>query len=430
MTALSRRQFLATTATAAGAAAAPHAWIRPAWAQAKEVRVLAWTHFVPAYDKWFDAFAEQWSTKNNVKVTIDHIPHLQIPAKIAAEIATQSGHDIVQLVGSGTEKWAAALADVNDVCDRLGKKHGGFTPLAENYCKTGDGKYHSVPDFFIDFPGLYRKDLWTEVGMPNGPETWEDLRVGGGKLKKKNFPVGIGLAHHDDSRASWRAIMWSYGASEVTKDGKTITYNSKEMREALKFNKALYKEAMTPEVLAWDDASNNRFLASGRGSWIHNPISAYRSIEGQNKDLADKIFVQLSPKGPAQRRSFANCRAYGVTKFSKNQDGAKAFLEALVDAYRDGARASTGYNMPFLKNFGKPPFPVISEDPKLKPLEQDAEYHFTTGYPGPLTPAADEVYQQFVMVDALAQFCADKMDLEQTVKWGEEKIKAIYAKFA
>jgi multiple sugar transport system substrate-binding protein len=430
MTNLSRRQFLATTAAAAGVVAAPHAWIRPAWAQAKEVRILAWTHFVPAYDKWVDAFAEQWSTKNNIHVIIDHVPHLQIPAKIAAEIATQSGHDIVQLVGSGTEKWSAALMDVQDLCDKLAKKYGGFTPLAENYCKTADGKFHSVPDFFIDFPGLYRKDLWTEIGMPNGPDTWDELRVGGAKLKAKGFPIGIGLAHHDDSRASWRAIMWSYGASEVAKDGKTITYNSKEVREALKFNKALYKEAMTPEVLAWDDASNNRLLASGRGSWIHNPISAYRTIEGQNKELADKIYVSLSPKGPVARRSFANCRSYGVTKFSKNADGAKAFLEALVDNYRDAAKASTGYNMPFMKAFAKPPFPVISEDPKLKPLEQDAEYHFTTGYPGQLTPAADEVYQQFVMVDALAQFCTDKLDLEGAVKWGEEKIKQIYAKFA
>ena len=47
-----------------------------------------------------------------------------------------------------------------------------------------------------------------------------------------------------------------------------------------------------------------------------------------------------------------------------------------------------------------------------------------------LTPAADEVYQQFVMVDALAQFATDRMELEQTVKWAEEKIKGIYAKFA
>src|SRR5262249_34649753 len=87
-----------------------------------------------------------------------------------------------------------------------------------------------------------------------------------------------------------------------------------------------------------------------------------------------------------------------------------------------------GYNMPFTKNYAKPLFSIISEDPKLKPLEQDAEYHFTTGFPGPLTPAA-EVYQQFVMVDALAQFATDKMDLEQTVKWAEEKIKAICATF-
>ena len=427
MSALSRRQFLALTAAAG---AAPHAWVRPAWAQAREVRVLAWTHFVPSYDKWFDGFAEQWGTQNKVKVVIDHVPHLQIPAKIAAEIATQSGHDIVQLVGSDTEKWATALVDVQDVCDRLAKKYGGFTPLAEHYCRTRSGRFHSVPDFFIDFPGLYRKDLWTEVGMPNGPDTWEDLRVGGAKLKQKGFPVGIGLAHHDDARASWRAIMWSYGGSEVAKDGKTIVYNSKEVREALKFNKALYKEAMTPEVLSWDDSSNNRFLASGRGSWIHNPISAYRSIEAQNKALADKIYVQLSPRGPVARRSFANCRAYGVMKFSKSIDEAKAFLEALVDNYREGARASTGYNMPFLNAFAKPPFPVISEDPKLKPLEQDAEYHFTTGYPGPLTAAADEVYQQFVMVDAVAQFCTDKLDLEQTIRWAEEKIRAIYAKFA
>ena len=56
--------------------------------------------------------------------------------------------------------------------------------------------------------------------------------------------------------------------------------------------------------------------------------------------------------------------------------------------------------MPFLKTYAKGPLPIISEDPKLKPLEQDAEYHFTIGYPGPLTVAADEVYQQFIMVDA------------------------------
>src|SRR5262245_31067909 len=148
MTTFGRRQFLGAAAGAAAVGAFPHVWIRPAWAQVKEVRVLAWSHFVPAYDKWFDGFADQWSAKNGIQVKIDHVPHLQIPAKIAAEIATQSGHDVVQLVGTGTEKWAAALLDVQDLADRLGKKHGGWTPLADNYCKVATtGKFHSIPDF-------------------------------------------------------------------------------------------------------------------------------------------------------------------------------------------------------------------------------------------------------------------------------------------
>ena len=426
MTKLTRRQFLGTSA--AGALAAPHVWVKPAWAQQKQVSILTWSHFVPAYDKWFDQWGQEWAAKNGVKLTIDHIPHLNLPAKIAAEVATQTGHDIVQMAASGTEKWAPALLDVNDLADKLGKKYGGWSSLAENYSMV-KGHYYSIPDYFIDFPGLYRKDLWTEIGMPNGPDTWDELRVGGAKLKAKGFPIGIGLAHHNDSRNSWRAIMWCHGGSEVAKDGKTVTWNSKEVREGLKYFRALYKEAMTPEVLSWDDASNNRLLASGRGSWIHNPISAYRTIEGQNKELADKIHISLSPKGPAGRLSFANCLAYGITKFSKNQDVAKSFLEALTDSYKDAFRASTGYNNPFLKGYAKGPLPIISEDPKLKLLEKSPEYHFTQGYPGPVTAASDEVYQQFVMIDACAQFCTDKMDLEQTVKWAEEKIKGIYAKF-
>ena len=427
MAQFTRRQFLGTTA--AGVVAAPHVWARDAAAQQKTLSILCWSHFVPAYDKWFDAFGQEWAGKNNVKLTIDHIPHLNLAAKIAAEVATQSGHDIVQLAASGTEKFAPALIDLQELADKLGKKHGGWTPLAATY-STYKGKFHSIPDYFIDFPGLYRKDLWTEhAGMPNGPDSWDELLTGGRKLKAKGFPIGIGLAHHNDSRNSWRAIMWSHGGSEIAKDGKTVTYNSKEVREALKYMKTLYKDAMTPEVLAWDDASNNRLLASGRGSWIHNPISAYRTIEGQNKELADKIHISLSPKGPAGRLSFANCLAYGVTKFSKNQDTAKAFIEHLTDNFKDAFKASTGYNNPFLKTFAKGPLPIISEDPKLKVLEKSPEYHYTIGHPGSLTVAADEVYQQFVMIDAVAQFCSDKMDLEQTVKWAEDKIKAIYAKF-
>ena len=426
MTRVSRRRFLVGSATSALVASS--VWSRPAWAQSKELSILCWSHFVPEYDTWFDHFGQEWAGKNGIKLTIDHVPHLNLPAKIAAEIATQSGHDLVQLAASGTEKWAQATVDVTDLADKLGRKYGGWTALAENYSAV-KGRFHSIPDYFIDLPGLYRKDLWTEVGMPNGPETWDDVLAGGRKLKAKGHPLGIALSHCNDARNSWRAIMWSFGGSEVAKDGKTLTWDGKPVREALQYMKALYTDAMTPEVLSWDDASNNRFLASGRGSWIHNPISAYRTIEKQDKPLADKIYIEVSPKGPAARLSFANCLAYAIPSFSRNQDTAKAFIEYLTDNFKDAFRASTGYNNPFLKTFATGPLPIISEDPKLKPLEQSPSYSVTLGYPGPVTAASDEVYQQFVLIDTVAQFCAGKMDLEQAMKWSGDKLHSIYAKF-
>jgi hypothetical protein len=58
--------------------------------------------------------------------------------------------------GTGTEKFAPALIDVQDLADKLGKKYGGWTPLAKNFSEV-KGRFQSIPDYFIDFPGLYRK---------------------------------------------------------------------------------------------------------------------------------------------------------------------------------------------------------------------------------------------------------------------------------
>ena len=76
--------------------------------------------------------------------------------------------------------------------------------------------------------------------------------------------------------------------------------NSKETVEAVKFAAALYKEAMTTDVLSWNDASNNQYIDSGVGSLIINPISAYRTAQQLNKKLADDIFVIEAAQGPGQ----------------------------------------------------------------------------------------------------------------------------------
>ena len=46
---------------------------------------------------------------------------------------------------------------------------------------------------------------------------------------------------------------------------------------------------MEAEVLSWDDASNNRFILSGKGSWTPNAISIY-------PNMFAKVVTGMKPK--------------------------------------------------------------------------------------------------------------------------------------
>src|SRR5262249_15128206 len=141
------------------------------------------------------------------------------------------------------------------------------------------------------------------------------------------YPVGIQVSQKsNDALNTWNAVLWSYGAGFVAADGKTLTINSPETREALRLGIELYNRAMTPEVLSWDDTGNNIFLASGRGAWINIPISALRTIEKDNPELASKIYVGRVPAGPKGRFASSSGYQLAITQWSQNKPAAKAFL--------------------------------------------------------------------------------------------------------
>ena len=85
---VTRRRFLTQSGVALAAASAPSVtapFISRAFADTKTLSIVQWSHFVPAFDKWFDQFAKDWGTKNSVAVTVDHIPVANIAARAAAE---------------------------------------------------------------------------------------------------------------------------------------------------------------------------------------------------------------------------------------------------------------------------------------------------------------------------------------------------------
>jgi multiple sugar transport system substrate-binding protein len=205
--------------------------------------------------------------------------------------------------------------------------------------------------------------------------------------------------------------------------------------EAVRFVAALYKEAMTSDVLSWNDASNNQYIDSSVGSFIINPISAYRTAQQLNEKLADNIFGMKPPKGPVRQLQGCASNSYGIWEFAHNPDAAKEFLRYYADNWADAFKASTGYNMPIFPNMVPKPMPILSDDPtshphdKLAILQTSDEWSAVAGWPGPAWAATDEVYNDFVICDMMAKAATGSMTPEEAVKWATQQAKEIFQKW-
>jgi multiple sugar transport system substrate-binding protein len=433
---VTRRQFLKETGLSVAAATAISApFVSRALADSKSLSIVQWSHFVPEYDKWFDGFAKDWGEKNKVSVTVDHIPVQNVAARAAAEASAGSGHDLFGWNGSGgAHLYRKFLVDVTSLVEATEKKYGKVSTIGRQIGYNQDDKtWSAFPDFYINFPSMYRKSMWDEIGMK--PDTWDNVRIGGAKLKAKGHPVGISLGHSNDPNTTWRGLLWAFGGALQDESGKKVVLNSKETVEAVKFVAALYKEAMTSEVLSWDDSSNNRYLVSGIGSMIVNPISAYRTFQKSNPKGADDTFVMMPPKGPVRQIMGSAAEYYGIWKFAKNKEGAIEFLKYYADHWPDAFKASEGYNNPCFASLVPKPMPILSNDPtstpndKLAVLQDSADWSAAPGYPGPSWPAVDEVYNDFIICDMMAKAAVGQMSAEDSVKWATQQSEAIYKKW-
>jgi ABC-type glycerol-3-phosphate transport system substrate-binding protein len=277
------------------------------------------------------------------------------------------------------------------------------------------------------------------IGNPD-LKTWDDVRQACMKLKSAegNNPAGLAISHCNDANHNWRGIMWAYGASEVKEDGKTLNVDTKEFRDFLDFAKAFHNDANTPEVFAWDDTSDNRFLGSGQASFIHDAISSLRSIQPPPdkpdpaaQKLYDSISIRPMLSGTGSPVDMPDVTLYAMWSFAKNPDAAKAFLHDYLDNWPEAMKQSTGYNMPFFENLFQKPMPVIGDDPKFQVLQDwkgDQQLH-TFGWPGPPNAAAQEVLANFHIPDIVGIYVRGNTSLDDTVKEATNRLKPIYDKY-
>jgi multiple sugar transport system substrate-binding protein len=440
-TRMDRRSFMKVTGAAAAAASTGLAGIlesarAPAFAQGTTLHIVRWNDFIPEADKWLKEQGGPAAAKAlGAEVRIETINANDVQPKITAAIQSGSGADIFHLFYNWPQLYQNALVDVSDVAGALAKDQGGFYDVFKPSFEVG-GKWLGVPHSIVGNTIAYRKSWFKDVGYPEFPKTWDELRKAAAALKKKGKPYGQTLGHTFGDAPTWAyPLMWSFGGAETDRSGKKVTVNSKGTIDAIKYMQVLWKEGCDEGGLAWDDTNNNRAFHAGEISASLNGASIYIVAKRQQDKIKDDkgepmwrdIDHALYPLAGAVGQFplyFSN--GHGIMKYSKNQKLAKDFLAWLhkKENFEPWFQVCEGYSVAATTEWEKHPMWGKIDKP-LQLFRTAARNTRIFGYEGPSTGKATEAFSKYVIVDMFAK-AVQGMKAEDAAKWAESELKKIY----
>jgi ABC-type glycerol-3-phosphate transport system substrate-binding protein len=435
---LTRRQFVATSAAASAMVAAP--FVRTAHAAGK-LSIGFWDHWVPGANKTSEALVQEWAAKEKVEVQIDYITSQGFKnlLTIAAEAQAKSGHDILAMPTWWPQDKADLLEPVNDIMEQLIKQNGAVNGTVE-YLGRSKGKWLAVPATIgsqikgpcsridlmkqhagIDVQALYpagsapKADSWTTDAYLKAAET----------CQKAGFPFGVGLGQTSDSVDTAGAFFQSFGAELVSAKGD-VTVKSDAVRQVLDYTKRV-AAFYPPDAPSWDDASNNKWLVSGRGALIMNPPSAWAVAKRDAPQIAAQCWTHGFPAGPKGRVAPFLPYFWGIWSFGKNKPAAKSLLVYMSQpaAVEKLVAASGGYDLPSFANLTTLKTWAEEGPPK------GTLYHYPNPHnhqtlsiaAAPAPPkVAFQIYTQAIQTKMIVRHLQGE-PMEKTLAWAETEVE-------
>jgi ABC-type glycerol-3-phosphate transport system substrate-binding protein len=404
-----------------------------------------WDHWVPGANKALDKLCKEWGDKNKVDVHIDYITSQGEKDKLtaAAEAQAGTGHDIMSHRDWNIRIHQTLLEPLDDVVGQLIKELGPISPVAEYLAKI-KGSWRGVPttvgsqvkpcasrlDLYQKYCGIDLRDIFPNDEAKYDKKktdlwTWDLYLETAQKLHKAGYPVGLPMGQASDAVDWVGAFFKSQGVVFIDENDK-IKINSDETRKALEFMKKLMA-VNPPEVYAWDDAGNNRWLISGKGAGIMNPPSAWAVAKRDNPDVAKNVWHHGMPKGPKGRFVGQLPQFYGLWKFSKNKSAAKDLLHFISQrsSVAQLVEASYGYDLPSFKSLydldtWKKVEPPLGTAYSYPPRGDEETAVFGA-------PARSEVgaqmYNQAINTVMVAKFTQGNEKLDAVIKWAENELE-------
>jgi ABC-type glycerol-3-phosphate transport system substrate-binding protein len=396
---------------------------------------------VPGANKTSEALVNEWAAKEKVEVQIDYITgqgnKLLITA--SAEAQAKSGHDILAMSTWSPHEYANSLESVDDIMEPLIKQNGVVNGTV-TYLGRAQNRWLAVPatigsqikgpcsriDLMKQHAGIDVQAMYP-AGSPPMAENWtlDTFIKAAEACHKAGFAFGIGLGTTSDSVDTAGAIFHSFGAVLVDANEK-ITVKSDAVRQALDYYKRC-AQFFPPDAPSWDDASNNKWLISGRGALIMNPPSAWAVAKRDAPQVAEQLWTHGMPSGPKGRFAPFLPFFWGIWNFSKNKSAAKSLLVHLSQpaAIEKLVAASSGYDLPSFANLTTLKTWAEEGPPKgtLYHYPNPHNHQILSIAAAPSPPKiARQIYTQGIMTKMTVRYLQGE-PMEKTLAWVESEVE-------
>jgi len=438
---MTRRSLLRTAALATTALSLPH--ISGAYAAGK-LSCGFWDHWVPGANDTLSKLCKQWGDQEKVDVTIDYITSQgdKNLLTIAAESQSRSGHDVLAFPTWYAPGHADELEPVDEIVNDLIQKYGTVAGAVE-YLGKQKGHWIAVPatvgtqtkppcariDLMKQHAGLDLTAMYPAGAPPNkelaDKWTWNAFLDAAEKCAKAGFPFGMPLGQTTDATDWVGAVFASHGAELVDKGGN-ITVKSDAVKQVLEWFKKLVPN-LPPDVFAWDDAGNNKWLVSGKGALIMNPPSAWAVAVRDAPKVAEQLWTFDPPAGPKGRYDPFLPYFWGIWKFSANKNAAKSLLTFLSQRpqVEQLVAASHGYDLPSFAKLHD--FKTWSDEapPKGTVFNYPPREGLITSISGAPAPVqiANQIYSQATMTKMIARCTQQGQTVDQAIAWAADEIE-------
>ncbi|MFW6690530.1 extracellular solute-binding protein [Streptomyces sp. MAR4 CNX-425] len=217
-----------------------------------EGSVTMWTYpviFDEAKNKeYWDGMVEKFEKKNpDVSVKVETYPWADRDTALGTAIASGKGPDVVYLVPDQLPKYAPNIVPAGDYMPAGARSD--YTDFALSSV-TVSGEVLGTPVLTSANPLICDKRVFEAVGEDSYPETWEDLKALGPKMKDEGY---YALSYTGDTaqtlNMTFYPLLWQAGGEVFAEDGESVAFDDAAGVEALTYLTEFVEEGWAPRDL-------------------------------------------------------------------------------------------------------------------------------------------------------------------------------------